>query len=535
MSPYYNCGSLVVFLFVLMTTTLASQSLVQHLLAQGFQVEETHISWVFLGGDRAFKVKKPVDFGYLDFSTLEKRKAACEKEVELNRRLSPEVYLGVLPVNLGLDGKHHLGNSGELVDWAIQMVRQPGERRGDRLLATGGLTIGHLENLAEHLAAFHAEGRCDARTSQYGRQDAVLRNVEENFIQSRVILSNALGPDGAYRVEADLLEFIRDNPGLFQRRVEQGRVRDGHGDLRLSQIYFPEDGKAVILDCIEFNDRFRYGDVCSDIAFLAMDLAVRGREDLAENFLAAYAGASGDYELYGMVDFYACYRACVRGKIAGYAALDPEAPAAERSAAGEKARRYFEFALDRLGLPAAHKPVIAFGGGMGTGKSTLASALGHRLAAPVLASDRIRKQRAGLGLLTPREEGLWKGLYSPNRSEQVYSEIRHCAEVIAHSGRPVIVDASFRSRAQRKDVRELAFRMGRPYYLFVCRANEDTVRERLRRRALSPGISDGRESIAAEFQASWETLDPAEEAIEVDTTQPLEVCLTQVLNRIAQR
>ena len=236
------------------------------------------------------------------------------------------------------------------MEWAVQMVRQPAERRGDRLLAEGRLSAADLESLALRLSAFHAAGRHDAWAAGFGSREAVLRNVEENLAQARAILERVLRPEEISRLEAGQRDFIRSHGPLFDERAAQGRVRDGHGDLRLDQMYFDGQGNAVILDCIEFNDRLRYGDVCSDVAFLAMDLALRGRDDLAETFLAAYAAASGDFDLYRLADFYAAYRACVRGKVAGYAALEPAVSAAARSAAEAKAAAYFRFALERLEL-----------------------------------------------------------------------------------------------------------------------------------------------------------------------------------------
>lgn len=508
-------------------------SLVRDLTAQGLEVEETHISRVFLGKDQVWKVKKPVDFGYLDYSTPERRRKACEAEVALNRRFSPETYLGVVPVTLDGNGVHRLGGEGRPVEWAVHMVRLSAADRGDRRLMNGTLSIPHLENLACRLAAFHAGHPGDSRTIRFGDPEAVALNLEENFNQARDILYDLLSPAQASILETGLLGFLRDHGAAFRERVRKGRVRDGHGDLRLGQVYFDDRGGSAILDCIEFNDRFRFGDVCSDVSFLAMDLAVRGRTDLAEVFLAAYARESGDYDLYSLADFYESYRACVRGKIAGYRARNPGASAPERAAARREAGAYFRFALSLVGRPPAAAPLIAIGGGLATGKSTLAAALGRSLGIPVLGSDRTRKQLAGIDPWERQALGFKEGIYHPSFTERVYAELRRRAKVVLDSGRPVILDATFRSRAQRSALKDLARRNGHPVLFLECRAGRERVQERLRRRGAGPGISDGREDIEAAYREEeegkgtgngWEA-EGWSEGVVVDTSRPLEECL----------
>lgn len=505
---------------------------VYDLAGQGYQVEETHISWVFLGPEGAFKVKKPVDFGYLDFSAPWKRRFACEREVELNSRLTPEAYRGVIPVTLDPEGRHRLGGPGAPVDWAVHMVRYPANQRGDRRLEAGTLSIDHLEALAGRLAGFHAAWPPDARAAAFGRPEAVRANVEENFTQGREAMRLVLGSEAAGRLERGLVGYLADHEQVFRRRIEAGRVRDGHGDLRLSQIYFDDAGKSSILDCIEFNDRFRFGDVCSDAAFLAMDLSVRGRPDLAENFLAAYARESGDYDLYALVDFYESYRACVRGKIAGYGIMENGADAAARQASEQKARAHFQFALNRLERAREKPPLIAFCGGMGTGKSTLATALGRQLGASVLDSDRLRKRLAGLDPLARRSEGLWKGIYDAASTAKVYAELRDQARTILESGRTAILDASFRSFSQRESLRELARDLDRECLWFECRADDRLVAERLRQREQRPAVSDGRQEISRDFLAAWEPLEEREGAHVIETDKPPEACLSRILESI---
>jgi len=300
--------------------------------AAGFELIETHISWVFLGAADVFKVKRPVDLGFLDFTTLEKRREACDAEVRLNRRLAPEVYIDVVPITLNAEGVHEIAGRGTAVEWAVHMRRLPVERRADELLQAGRLEPRHVDLLASYVSRFHEGARCDTETSRHGDVVTIRHNVKENFDQTRTSIGDYLNPEQARQIEAWQLHVLEDED-RFTARVDAGRVRDGHGDLRLEHVYFGSDESITIIDCIEFNERFRYGDVAADIAFLSMDLAWHGRVDLAERFLARYARESNDYDLYSVVNFYESYRAFVRGKVASLLADDAEASTAARERA----------------------------------------------------------------------------------------------------------------------------------------------------------------------------------------------------------
>ncbi len=327
---------------------------VEFFLEQGFELAETHISWVLLGPRDVYKIKKPIDLGFLDFSTLERRRRACEAEVALNGRLAPAIYLGVEAIVARGPGFGFVAPQagapevGAPVEWTVHMVRLPEARRADRLLAAGTLGAGELERLAARLAAFHREARADGDTAAGGALEVVRRNVAENFAQGRKSLERCLSPAEGRELERWQLGFLAENAELFARRAAAGRVRDGHGDLRLDHVYFLEAGGAerlVVVDCIEFNERFRVADVAADVAFLAMDLTRSRRPDLAEIFLAAYAREADDFGLYGVVDFYESYRAHVRAKIAGFVADGPGSNEKTRGLAEADARRFYLLAL----------------------------------------------------------------------------------------------------------------------------------------------------------------------------------------------
>lgn len=486
----------------------------------GRELEETHISWVFLGESEVWKVKKPVDFGFLDFSTPEKRRLACEAEVEFNRRLAPEVYLGVAAVTRDAAGVHRLSDpraaeaDAEIVDWAVHMRRLPSTRRADYLLVAGQLEAADLDRLAEHLATFHAAARADEQIAAFGTPHAIGINVRENFDQTRDSIAAYLSPAEAREIEAWQKTALDERRELFEARRRAGRIRDGHGDLRLEHVYLPlggdDDGDGdkpapLVVDCIEFNERFRFGDTSSDIAFLAMDLAWHGRVDLAERFLAAYARASDDFDLYSLIDFYESYRAYVRGKIAALLAADKEADAASAERAEHEARRYFRLALAAERRTLVQPKIVAVGGVIASGKSTLARRVADELAAPIVDADRTRKALLGVAATQPVRVDAWSGAYSTEMSDRVYAELLRRADVVLGSGRPVVLDASYRTRRHRQAARDFAQDRGVPFLFVECATPPEICRARLAERR--GGVSDGRLEIFDAFLAGWENVE----------------------------
>lgn len=497
-------------------------TLKEDLLARGMELRETHISNVFLSESTVFKVKKPVRLGFLDFSSLEARKRYCEAEVQLNRRLAERVYSGVRPITRDAQGQHQIAaadGGGEVVDYAVEMVRLRDRDAADARLRDGRLSRADLARIAERLAEFHASARCDDETARFGERAVIEQNVAENFEQTRDTAPSFLSVDGVAAIERWQHEFLEREHARFETRVRARRIRDGHGDLRLEHCYLADDGSVQIIDCIEFNERFRYGDVCADVAFLAMDLSWHERHDLSESFLASYARASGDYDLYSLVDFYESYRAFVRGKVASLLAADESADEAARERARSTARKYYQLA-EACSREALDKPrLYAVGGIIASGKSTLASQLADAIDAPVLEADRARKQLAGLDPHTPWRDAAFSGHYGPEQTRAVYAELLRRADVILRSGRSAIIDASFRERAQREAARALAAALGCEFVFIECVAPSDVCRQRLAKRAQGPSTSDGRSDIFEEFMRSYE---PVVEltATRIDTSAP---------------
>jgi aminoglycoside phosphotransferase family enzyme len=300
---------------------------------------ETHISLLFFTGNHVYKVKKPVDFGFLDFTSLEKRKYFCEQEVTLNRRLSPKIYLGVVKITQAgrqilLDG------NGEVIEYAVKMKQIPEELLMDKLLEKGQVTPKMIEAISEKLSRFYLTAETNDYIKHFAEPERFKQDTDENFEQTRKYIDVSIPQTVYSEVHERTDQFYRIGEALFYQRIASNWIRDCHGDLRLEHIFW---GKEIaIFDCIEFNDRLRYTDVAADIGFLAMDLDYHGREDLSQHLIRTYISDSGDYDLPKILDFYKCYRAYVRGKVESFRLDDPNIPEVEKGKALNRARKYFE-------------------------------------------------------------------------------------------------------------------------------------------------------------------------------------------------
>ena len=307
------------------------------------QVElvQTQMSFVFLTDNYVYKVKKPVNLGYLNYTTLEKRYFYCQKEVELNRRLCPEVYLGVVPVSRER-GSIFMGGRGKVIEYAVKMCRLPQEAMMDVLLANNRVVPEMVASVAQKLVEFHQQAETSATISAFGKLDIITQNTEENFTQTEKYIGNTISQEKYQHIKAYTDNFIEKNAALFHKRIKDGRIRDCHGDLHAAHICFANG--ICIYDCIEFNDRFRYCDIASEVAFLAMDLDHYERADLSSSFINAYVEVSQDKELLTLLNFYKCYRAYVRGKVESFKLDDPHISQEEKVRVLDIAKSYFELA-----------------------------------------------------------------------------------------------------------------------------------------------------------------------------------------------
>jgi aminoglycoside phosphotransferase family enzyme/predicted kinase len=480
---------------------------------------QTHISWLFLTPARVVKLRKAVRLSFLDFGTRALRNDDCLREVRLNRRLAPDVYLGVAPIERAGDG-FRVGPVGEslapagpgepLPEHAVVMRRLPAGRDALSLLEAGALGPEHVDAVARVLARFHAEaglGR-PAPFTPDGWRDLVARPMAENLASLRETRPEGVAPDAVDRVEARFAERLAEAAARLEARRAEGRAVDGHGDVHLQHVWFEAAPDAPLLvDCIEFSDGLRRIDAASEVAFLAMDLAYRGRDDLAARFLRRYAEASDDFGAFGVVALYAGYRAAVRAKVAGLAASEPEVPAAQRRAAAASAARHLALA-ERLLAPAAPGPVVLVGGTVGAGKSTAAGALADRLQGAVVSSDRTRKRLAGLAPEDRAGAAPGAALYTAEWTERTYAGLLERAEPVVASGRAALLDATWASARQRGAARAFAARVRAAAWLVEVRCGEAAALERLRRRARAGrDPSDAGPELLARSRAQFEPPD----------------------------
>lgn len=455
------------------------------------QVTETHSGVVFFFGDRAYKLKKPLDLGFLDYRRRDARAAACRREVELNSRLAPDVYLGVADVS---------GPDGQLCDHLVVMRRLPARRRLSTLAAAGVPVGEDLRRLARLLAAFHARADTSAAIEAAAGRDALAARWEANAAE----MARFAGPlfDEATAGSVLLLarRYLAGRDPLFRARLAAGRARDGHGDLLADDIFCLDDGPRV-LDCLEFDDALRWGDVLADVAFLAMDLERLGRADLARDFLVTYREFAGDNWPESLAHHHIGYRAQVRAKVAALAWEQADAASEAQERAAMDARHLLDLAAWHL--TEGRVRMVVVGGLPGSGKSTLAARLGDAMDAVVFRSDEVRKQLAGIDPAAPAAAPFAQGLYRPEMTEATYGELLRRAGVALGNGRSVIVDASWHDPAWRERARTVAAQVSADLAELRCELPIEAIVERVRGRAAAGGdVSDATVGLVRRLAAS---------------------------------
>ncbi len=494
---------------------------------------ETHISHIFLTGLRVYKVKKAVNFGFLDFTSLEKWKHFCEREVVLNQRLSPNVYLEVAEVR-ELNGVYTIGGSGAIVEYAVVMHQLHHTDAMDQVLARGELTETQVEQVAQRIAAFHRVAERSQDITAAGGLQTMRENVLENFQQTTEYRGRTVNPNSYARIRAYSEAFMEVMEGTFQRRESQGSIRDCHGDLHMDHVFLT--GDVEIIDCIEFNDRYRYADVASDVAFLSMDLDYVGRPDLANTFQNAYVKASGDTQLPEVLNFYKCYRAYVRAKVDSLRLDQVANNATEFEQVRARAEKHVALAD---AYATSKQPMLTITAGlMGTGKSRVAELLAHRLKAELISSDVLRKEMAGIPSTERRYQNWEEGLYSPEAFDQTYQEMHGKAAETLASGVSVVLDASYRRRTWRQAALRVAQEAGVPFIALECVCPSDVVKTRLDTRLDQPGVSsDGRWELYQQQAAAFEPFNelPKSDHIVLDTSAPEEETERQGLHSIYKK
>ena len=439
---------------------------------------QTHISHVLLAGDYAYKIKKPLNLGFLDFTSLERRKYYCVEELRLNGRLAPEIYLDCLPISG--EPTHPIlgGDTGSAIEYTVRMRRFSQEALLDRVLAAGRLKPGHLDALARRLAAFHCAIPVADPATPFGAPERVRQPMLDDFTHTRPLLTDPADHEVLFTLECWTLAA---SERLWRRLTERkagGWIRECHGDLHLGNMVLADADQVVIFDCIEFNDDLRWIDVISDLAFLTMDLRFRGAEALAQRLLNTYLEYSGDFTGVALLSYYQVYRAMVRAKINAIQSHQGDVPVAARETARALCHDYLRLALALTRKPAPF--LLITHGVSGSGKSHRTGQLLERFPAAIrIRSDVERKRLFGLGPLDDSNSTLGSGLYTPDASARTYARLLQLADSVLAAGHPVLVDATFMKRDHRQPFRELAARHGVPFILLDCIADPATLRQRV--------------------------------------------------------
>lgn len=481
---------------------LQNPALYNHPVEQ-FQVIETHISWVILTGPYAYKIKKPVDFGFLNFTQLADRKHFCEEELRLNQRLTHDLYLEVLPIT-GSVTKPQLAGQGEPIEYVLKMRQFPQHQLLSQLQARGELKAGQIDELASQIANFHQLTPKVALDLPFGSPEVVMAPVRQNFEQIRAMLpEDEAGLSQLAALEAWAEATYQRLQPLLAKRKAEGFVRECHGDIHLNNAAVL-DGKVVLFDCIEFNQPFRLIDVANDIAFLVMDLEDRKLNALANRLLNNYLEQTGDYESLQLMSFYKAYRAMVRAKVALFSLTH----VTEQSVQQAILSQYYNYAnLAESYTFIPHRCLLITSGVSGVGKSYVALQVVERFAAIRVRSDVERKRL--LGANTAKEQ-----LYSAQATEQTYQRLYKLAKLSLQAGYITVLDAAYLKQAERMRALKLAEEQGVPFIIINCEAPLSVIGQHLEQRAMAAvDPSDATWQVVKQQLASKEPFSPAEKAV----------------------
>ena len=477
---------------------------------ESVEVIQTHASVVFLTPTHVYKLKKPLDLGFLDYSTLDKREHCCREEVRLNRRLAPDVYLGVEPVTEGPSGLQ-VGGDGPPLEWVVHMRRLDDSHTLRSRLSEGSLPSEVIDAVGARVAQFHASA--ESGPASFASFDVVAETARDNVRTLRELDTH---PELVDRLEQATERELAQHASTIAARAH--RAIAIHGDLRLEHVYWRPERAApddlVIIDCIEFSDALRFAEPVADIAFLSMDLRAYGAWDLAARLETAWTEASGDVEGAALFPFYVAYRSAVRAKVAALTAAESEVPEPARAAARARLLRHLLLALQTL---ETHGPtLVAVGGLPGTGKSTVARVAANVLHAEVVRSDVVRKELVGLRPEGSAAAAPDQGLYTPEHTARTYEEVLRRARTALTEGGSVVVDATWSKAALRASLQALAVELGVPFRFLVCELPEHLLKERIASR--KGDASDADFGIYLHAKARWEPVADATDVVHIDTS-----------------
>ncbi|MGH1394359.1 MAG: AAA family ATPase [Trichormus sp.] len=504
-------------------------ALIQQMLQPGFyphpveepiQLIQTHVSYVLLTGDYVYKLKKPVNFGFLDFSTLEKRQHFCQEELRLNQRGAAELYLEVLPITLQ-DEQYILAGTGEAVEYAIKMCQFPQDTLLSSLFAEGKLNEADLEELGRVVARYHAKTETNDYIRSFGEVAQVRAAFDENYEQTEKYIGGPQTQAQFDETKAYTDRFFAEREDLFQRRIANNYIRECHGDLHLRNICLWQD-KILLFDCIEFNEPFRFVDVMFDVAYAVMDLEAQQRPDLSNAYLNTYLEQTGDWEGLEVLPIYLNRQSYVRAKVTSFLLDDPSVPAAVKEEASKTAAQYYKLAWEYT-KPKQGK-LILMSGLSGSGKSTTAKYIARQAGAIHIRSDAVRKHLGGISLY---ERG-GDDLYTPEMTQKTYARLLNLGIILANQGNTVILDAKYDKQELRQEAIAQAEKHQLPLQIIYCTAPLEVIQERLTNR--TGDIADATvDLLASQLKQTEAFTDREKPYVHIwDTTQPLQTQLLTI-------
>ncbi|MBD2041952.1 AAA family ATPase [Microcoleus sp. FACHB-672] len=503
--------------FPLLIQQMLQPAFYSHSVREPIELIQTHISFVLLTGDYVYKIKKPVNFGLLDYSTLEKRRFFCERELLLNQRGAPDIYLEVLPISQ-LGSQFQLGGVGEPVEYALKMRQFPQEALFINLFQRGLLTEPHLEELGRYVANFHKKSLSNEWGRSFGNVAQIREAIEQNYQRTEKYADWLLSPEQFAEIRRFTDNFFSQYQAVFNGRIENGWIRECHGDLHLSNIAWCQN-QVLLFDCIEFNDRLRCVDVMFDLAYAAVDLEVRQRSDLSNIYLNTYIEQTGDWEGLQVLPLYLIRQAYVRAMVTSFLLDDPSVSSEEKQKPVETAKKYYNLAWQYT--QPRRGEIILMSGLSGSGKSTVARHLAHQTNAIHIRSDAVRKHLGGISL---KERG-GEDLYTPEMTHKTYHRLLKLGIMLAKQGWLVILDAKYDRQALRLEALAQSQANHLPLQIIHCTAPVDVLRDRLQRRR--GDIADATADLLPVQQATAEPFTDFEQSYVkiIDTTQNLDTQL----------
>ncbi len=501
--------------------------------ADTIELIETHISWVLLAGEFAYKLKKPVDLGFLDFTTLARRAHFCAEELRINRRLAPSLYLDVVTLRR-VGNRLRFGNRGEIVEYAVLMRRFEQDQQLDRCLERGDLGAGDVDEMAELIGSFHESAQAAPEDSDWGTPEVVMRPVRENFAHLGPKLAGGVRAENVGRLSRWTESVFSDLAPVIASRRARGRVRECHGDLHLRNMARME-GRIVAFDGIEFDPALRWIDVMSDSAFLAMDLESRGHRRLAWRFINGWLRVTGDFDGLHLLPWYLVYRHMVRAKVDAIRIGQPGLEAVEAARLGARIDRHLALAVETTAMPAPS--LIITCGVSGSGKSWLAERIAECLPAVWLRSDVERKRLFGMAATERAPPDRVAEIYGAETNRRTYQRMAELAERVIRAGFTVIADATYLNRGDRESLAQVAGRMGARHVILACSAPMDILESRVRRRRLGDrDPSDADLSVLRDQLRQRDPFAETEAVLEVDTHDSLDLdgLLASIRSRLGE-